>query len=58
MEHEQPEVLPELPVVALLRFFDPRGVRVQLRLAEESRAVDALHRLILRIALPVGVGRA
>ena len=33
MEHEQAELLAELAVVALLRFLDPRQVRLQLLLA-------------------------
>ena len=55
MEHEQPELAADLPVIALLGLFDLRQVRLQLLVAEERRAVDALHRLIARIAFPVRV---
>ena len=55
---EQPELAAEFPVVAFLRFFDLRQVRLQLFVAEERRAVNPLHRLIARIAFPVGVRRA
>ena len=44
-------------MVALLGFFDLREIRLQLFVAEERRAVDALHRLVARIALPVRVRR-
>ncbi len=58
MEPEQAQVPADLAVVALLRFLDPLQVRLQVRLAQERGAVDALHRLVLRIPLPVGVRRA
>ena len=57
MEREQAELLADLAVVALLRFFEARQVLVELLLREERRAVDALHRLVLRVALPVRVRR-
>ena len=57
MEEKQAELAADLAVVALLRFLDAREVCLQLVLAEERRAVDALHRLIARIALPVRVRR-
>ena len=44
-------------MIALLRFLDARQVLVELLLREERRAVDALHRRVLRIALPVRVRR-
>ena len=55
MEREESELLAELAVVALLRFLEPLQVRLQVLVAEERRAVDALHRLVVRVALPVGV---
>ena len=57
MEHEQLLIAADLPVVALLRLLDPVQVLLQLLLAEERGAVDALHRLVARVALPVGVRR-
>ena len=57
MEHEEAELLPELAVVALLGFLETLQIRVELRLGEEGGAVHALHRLILRVALPVRVRR-
>ncbi len=56
MEREQPELLPKLAMVALLGLFDLGQVRLEILVREEGRAVDALHRLIARVALPVGVG--
>ena len=53
-----PSSLADLAVVALLGFLDPLQVRLQIRLAEERGAVDALHRLVARVALPVRVRRA
>ena len=44
-------------MIALLGFFEARQVLVELLLREERRAVDALHRRVLRVALPVGVRR-
>ena len=58
VEGEQPQLFPELAVIALLRFLDALQVRLQLALAEERRPVDALHRLVARVALPIGVRRA
>jgi hypothetical protein len=57
VEHEESEILPELPVVALLRFLETLKMGFQLRLAGKRRPVDPLHRLVVRIALPVRVGR-
>ena len=57
MEHEEAELLADLAVVALLGFLEALQVLVELLLREERRAVDALHRLVLRVALPVGVRR-
>jgi hypothetical protein len=42
-------------MVALLGFLEPLQVLVELLLREERRAVHALHRLVLRVALPVRV---
>ena len=36
MEHEEPEILAELAVVALLGFLDPAQVRLQLGLASQN----------------------
>ena len=45
-------------MIALLRFLDLREVRLQLLVRGERRPVDALHRRVARISLPVGVRRA
>jgi hypothetical protein len=58
VKREQPEIFAQLAVVALLGFFDLREIRLQLLVGEERGPVDALHRLIARVALPVGVRRA
>jgi hypothetical protein len=55
MKRHQAELAPQLAVVALLGFFEAREIRLQLVFAEERGAVDALHRLIARISLPVRV---
>jgi hypothetical protein len=57
MELEEAEVLAQLAVVALLRFLDAVQVFFELLLREEGSPVDALHRLVLGVALPVGVRR-
>ena len=57
MDVEEVQLAPELAMIALLGFLDAREVLVELLLREERRAVDALHRLVLRVALPVGVAR-
>src|SRR5205823_12706362 len=57
MKREQPELSSELPVVPLLRFFDLREVRLEIFFLGERGAVDALHRLVARVALPVRVRR-
>ncbi len=57
VEHEQAEVLADPPMVALLRFLDLVQVLLQVVVLEERRAVDALHRLVARVALPVRVRR-
>jgi hypothetical protein len=48
MKPEQAELAAELAVIALLRFFDPLQVRLQLACREERGAIDALHRLVAR----------
>ena len=58
MEHEQLLIAADLAVVALLRFLESSEVLLQLFLGEEGCAVDPLHRLVARVALPVGVGGA
>ncbi len=55
VKREQPKLAPQLAVVALLGFFNLREIRLQILVGEECRAVDALHRLVARIAFPVGV---
>ena len=57
MKRKQPEVLADPAMIPFLRFFEPLQVRLQLGLVREGRAVDALHRLALRVSLPVGVRR-
>src|SRR5262245_27400374 len=57
VEPEESELATDLPVVALLRLFNLREVRLQLFIREKGGAVDALHRLIPRVALPVRVRR-
>src|SRR5207247_6956102 len=58
MEREQAELAPKLAVVALLGLFNLREVRLQILVGEERGAVDALHRLIARVAFPVRIRRA
>jgi hypothetical protein len=55
VEHEQPEVLAKLAMIALLRLFDPIEVRLQLGLARERGPGNALHRLIVGVPLPIRV---
>ena len=55
VEHEQAEVASELAVIAQLRLVNPGEVGLQVLVAEKGRAVDALHRRVLRVPLPVGV---
>ena len=58
MEGEQAELPTELAMVAFLGFLDLREVRLQILLGQERGAIDALHRLVARVALPVRVGGA
>ncbi len=53
---EKIQLFAQLAMVALLGFFELVEVLVQIFLAEERRAVDALHLVVLFIALPVGAG--
>ena len=49
-----------LPTLRWSRFFASSSrvqVRLEVLVAEERRAVDPLHRLVLRVALPVGARR-
>ena len=58
MKHEQLLIAAYLAVVALLRFFEAVHVRLQILVGEERGPVDALHRLVASVALPIGVRRA
>ena len=55
VKHEQPELAPDLPVIPLPRFLDLREIRLEILVREKRRPVDALHRGVVRFALPVGV---
>src|SRR6185312_16918650 len=55
MEGKEAELFPENPVIALLRFLDLGEVRLQILVGEERGPVDALHRLVARVAFPVRV---
>ena len=55
MKREETKLFPQFSVVALLGFFQPMKMRLQGRVLEEGRSVDPLHRLVLRVAFPVGV---
>ena len=57
VKREQAELLADLAVVALLRFLDLMQVLLEIVFLEERRAVDPLHRLVARVALPVRVRR-
>ncbi len=52
-----PSSLPTLRWSRFLRFLEPRQVRLEVLVAEERRAVHPLHRLVLRVALPVRARR-
>ena len=56
LDAEQVQFLAQLAVVALLGFFQLIEVGIQVLLAEEGRAVDALHLGVLLVAPPVGAG--
>ncbi len=58
MEHEQPEILAQFAVVALLGFLDPLQVGLEVGVGRERGPVDALHRLVVRVPLPIGIGGA
>ena len=53
-QHEQAQLLAQLAVVALLGLLDALQVGVQLVLLGEGDAVDALERLAVGVAAPVG----
>ena len=57
VEHEELLLATDLPVVALLRFFDAREVILEVFLREERGSVHALHWLIARVAFPIRVRR-
>ena len=58
VEDEQLLIAADLAMVALLRFLQTVEVLLQLLFRQERGAVDALHRLVAGVALPVRVGRA
>ena len=53
---EEIQLLAELAMVALLRFFELVEVLVEFFFGEPGRAVDALQLLVLLVALPVRAG--
>ena len=53
---EEIQLLAELAVIALLRFFELVQVLVEFLLCEPRGAVDALQLLVLLVAFPVGAG--
>ena len=55
-ESEQAELAPQPSVIALLRLLQPLKVRVELLLAGEQRAVDALQLGARLVAAPVSAG--
>src|SRR2546426_4474745 len=57
MKREEAELATEFPVIALLRFFDLREMRLEIFFRKERRAVNPLHRGVLRVALPIRVRR-
>src|ERR1017187_3704638 len=57
MEGEEVQVLPELPVVARFRGFEPREMLVQILLREKDGPVDALEHRVSFVALPVRARR-
>ena len=58
VKEKQPQLAPQLTVVTFLRFLHACEVRLELVLAEERRAVHALHRLISCVAFPIRIRRA
>jgi len=56
LDGEEIELLPEDPVVPLLRLLEPVQVFLQVLLAKEGGAVDALQHLALFVSPPVGAG--
>ncbi len=55
-EGEKLQLAAELAMVALLRFFQPVEIGVQLLLVAPGGAVDALELRVLGIAAPIGAG--
>jgi len=53
---EQIELLADFTVIALLGFFEPVQVGIELLLVGPGRTVDALQHLVVRVATPVGAG--
>ena len=53
-QHEEPKLLAELAVVALLGLFDSGKILVELLFFREGHAVDSLERLAVGVAAPVG----
>ena len=58
LDAEKIELLPELAMIAALRFFEPMQIFVELFLCEEARGVNPLQLRIAFLALPVGAGDA
>ena len=58
VKREQPELAPELAVVALLGFLDLREVPLEVLVVQKRDPVDPLHRRVPRVAFPVRVRRA
>ncbi len=56
MGHEQAQLLAQLAMIPLLRFGETEQMLIQLLLGEEAVPIDALHRRVGRIALPIGGG--
>ena len=56
LQVEQVELAADAAMVALLGFFEPVQVLIQLLLVGPGGAVDALEHLVARIAAPVGAG--
>src|SRR5689334_1213206 len=56
LNREQVELAAETTMIALLCFFALLQPRIELFLREESRAVDALHLRLRRVAFPVSAG--
>ena len=53
---EQPEILPNVPMVSFFRFLQTFEVLLQFVLGCEGGPVDALHHRVLLAAAPIGPG--